>query len=314
MKILLIAMKFYGYEYDIKKTFEQFGNTVDLIYDVEKQKNRLLSESRYRKIVHGYQQKKLKKLLNQYDIIVTIVGRFLEPFFLEELKHRNPNARFILYLWDDVKRVQNFELAKEYYDYIYSFDRVDCLNYGFRFLPLFYTGDFTPSNCNIVYDLYGSFWNHSDRIEFLKKLTNNYPEFNSYFYIKMGKVTYLQTLLKGITHKREQSKFINYKSKSITREKNIDFINHSKIIVDIQFPTQKGLSLRTIEILGCKKKLITTNQDIVNYDFYCSQNICVVDRDNPIIDKEFLNTDYYPIDEAIYNKYSLTNWCKEIIK
>ena len=39
-------------------------------------------------------------------------------------------------------------------------------------------------------------------------------------------------------------------------------------------------------MIGLKKKLITTNKDIVNYDFYNSNNIMVVDRANFQIDTE----------------------------
>ena len=74
------------------------------------------------------------------------------------------------------------------------------------------------------------------------------------------------------------------------------------------------MTMRTIEILGLKRKLITTNKDIVNYDFYNSNNILVIDRDNPKFDISFIEKPYIELKEEIYKKYSLENWILEILK
>ena len=75
---------------------------------------------------------------------------------------------------------------------------------------------------------------------------------------------------------------------------------------------QNGLTIRVIEALGAKKKIITTNQDIVNYDFYCPENIYIYNG-KINLDSIFFHSDYKIIDEKIYNKYSLSNWLKEVI-
>jgi len=64
--------------------------------------------------------------------------------------------------------------------------------------------------------------------------------------------------------------------------------------------------------LGLHKKLITTNSDIVNYDFYNPQNILVVDEKNPTIPASFFETKYIPIPAAIFNKYTLEGWTDAI--
>jgi hypothetical protein len=46
--------------------------------------------------------------------------------------------------------------------------------------------------------------------------------------------------------------------------------------------------MRTIEMLGTNKKIITTN------------NIFIIDRNNPIIDEIFLNKEYQEIDKNIH--------------
>jgi hypothetical protein len=70
--------------------------------------------------------------------------------------------------------------------------------------------------------------------------------------------------------------------------------------------------MRTFEVLGKKRKLITTNRSIKNYDFYNASNILVIDRSCPVIDKKFINVDYQPLPANIYYKYSIDGWLEDI--
>ena len=70
--------------------------------------------------------------------------------------------------------------------------------------------------------------------------------------------------------------------------------------------------MRTIESIGCQKKLLTTNKSIKEYDFYNENNICVIDRNNIELKKAFFLTPYEPIDKAIYEKYALKSWLNKI--
>ena len=96
--------------------------------------------------------------------------------------------------------------------------------------------------------------------------------------------------------------------------KSYKYYLDSKIILDIAHPHQKGLSFRPYEAIGLRKKLITTNKDIVNYDFYNPNNIFVIeDIDNITIPLEFFKTDYQEIDIKLREKYHIKNWIHNII-
>lgn len=92
-----------------------------------------------------------------------------------------------------------------------------------------------------------------------------------------------------------------------------DIVNQSKSVLDIQHPNQTGLTMRTIEMIGMNKKLITTNASIVNYDFYNKKNILIIDRDNPQIDVSFFSTPYEKLNPEIYQKYSLSSWILDVL-
>ena len=71
--------------------------------------------------------------------------------------------------------------------------------------------------------------------------------------------------------------------------------------------------MRSIEIIGLRRKFITTNRDIVNYDFYNPNNILVLDRKNSIVDMSFFDKPYEMLPDEIYEKYSLRNWILEVL-
>jgi hypothetical protein len=85
----------------------------------------------------------------------------------------------------------------------------------------------------------------------------------------------------------------------------------TRCVLDSPQAGQLGLTIRVIEALGAKKKLITTNEDVINYDFYCPENIYVY-RGFFDLKDPFFTEPYKDIDSNIYEKYSLRNWLKEI--
>ena len=131
-----------------------------------------------------------------------------------------------------------------------------------------------------------------------------------YFYL------YLQAKWVYFVYKIFDNSFKNasiglFKYKPIANEKFLEVYSKSSCILDIEHPNQRGLTMRTIETIGAKKKLITTNINIKKYDIYC-ENILIVDRNNPIIPSSFLTAEFKNYSDEIYQKYSLTGWITEV--
>ena len=83
---------------------------------------------------------------------------------------------------------------------------------------------------------------------------------------------------------------------------------NSKVILDINHPGQKGLTMRTFEAIGAGKKMITTNSEIKNYPFYNSNNVYIIDRYDIVLDKKFFETEYEDVSEELYFKASIEGW------
>tara|TARA_B110000977_G_C10965411_1_gene450225 strand:- start:697 stop:1116 length:420 start_codon:yes stop_codon:yes gene_type:complete len=105
-------------------------------------------------------------------------------------------------------------------------------------------------------------------------------------------------------------KKLNFKSLSI--DEIIKYYEDSSIILDINHPNQRGLTMRTFEALGAGKKIITTNKEIKKYSFYNSNNIFVIDRENIELEKAFFEFNFNPINEDILFEMSITGWIKSV--
>lgn len=69
-----------------------------------------------------------------------------------------------------------------------------------------------------------------------------------------------------------------------------------------------GLTLRPMEALFFGRKLITTNKDIKNYDFYCPENIFILDEQPDEDIRAFLNAPMKKIPFDIVSGYTAERW------
>lgn len=311
MKILLIGINFFGYDKKIKESLELLGYQVELCYDMPKRyvlPMVLLSEKKIKKINIKYQKKIIKKIeKNDYDKGIVIVGRYLTREFFEKISYYRISKNLILYLWDDVLRVKNFFEVKNYYKEIFSFDSKDCVKYNFKFLPLFYSDDYFSSPANKTLDVFTAFTMHSDRINIINKICIFLAGRKNYFFVKVGKLNFIKLLFE------KNNSSIHFSIRALASNQNAELIRKSKCVLDIQHPSQNGLTIRSIEVLQSQTKLITTNENIKDYDFYNEQNILVIDRQNPYIPNDFIDS---PFDDSIIPllaKYSVLEWVKVLL-
>lgn len=322
--ILFVSPKFFGYEKEIELALKNSGANVEYYDDrpnndfltkalirIDKNILKKKIESYYTQIIKDTKDKK-------YDYIYFLTPDSLSKNILLELKDIHKESKFILYMWDSLKNRKNVLDLIEVFHEVYSFDKNDAQTYNFNFRPLFYIDEYKKikkENNKPIYDLTFIGTGHSDRYRLVKKfkeeLLENFPDMNIYTFMYLpSKILYI--VRKIIDSDIRKSHYKEFNFNSLTKNKMIDIIKKSNVILDIQHPNQTGLTMRTLEILGAKKKIITTNKEVINYDFYNPINIYVLDRDNIKIDIEFFNGEYQEIDEKIYYKYSILGWVDEI--
>ena len=322
--ILFLAPKFFGYEIEIKKELENFGAKV--IYFDERPNNDFFTKVFIRLNLKSFISRKIE---NYYkNIIETIKNESIDYLFLvstetinikiiQKIKFMNKNMKIFTYFWDSIK---NKKTALDYLDIsdkYFTFDSHDIkINNKIQFLPLFYIKNYENiSNIEneLVYDICFIGTVHSDRYKIVKEIKKQLEssDIKTFFYFySPSKILFLfQKLFK------KDFRNIKWNEVSFSPLNRLDVMNiikKSKSIIDIQHPNQTGLTMRTIEILGAKKKLFTTNTEISRYDFYNKNNISIFNRNIPKINFDFLIENYENIDSNIYYKYSLKNWIKSI--
>ena len=89
---------------------------------------------------------------------------------------------------------------------------------------------------------------------------------------------------------------------------NLKHIAESRAVLEILRPGQSGQTLRALECLFFKKKLITNDSRVKSYEFYHPDNIFIL-GENKIEDlPEFMEKKYVEIDETIVDKYDCKQW------
>lgn len=327
-KVLVIAPLFFGYYKDIVEEFRAMGYEADYICDAPSNSNLSkaigrVNKSLIRQSTEIYFSRSVLPIIKQktYDLIFLVAGMTFafSVDMMKCLKKLQKEARYVMYQWDSEVNLPFARSIHPLFDRVYTFDRFDSLyKPGYLFLPLFYNHSYEnigkrSSREEYRYDCSYIGTAHPQKYqrinEMSKALEDIWP--NQFIY------HYMPSRLKYLYHKMFAREFRNahfseFQTEKIPGEIAAKVFEESRCILDAPQAGQRGLTIRSIECLGAKRKLITTNADIKNYDFYKENNILVFDG-NIYENSSFFREDYEELPEALYQKYSIKNWLKTII-
>jgi len=325
-RILYLGPPFFGYENDIQKSLIAKGADVDFFNErvfvssigkilVRLGVNLLINKA----IVNHYNAILKQAKQTPYDFLLVVSPETMSQEFVSKLKGLNPNIKTVLYMWDSIANKKKSDKLLSVFDRTLTFDPQDKTVFPeVEFLPLFFVPEFSaqPNNCvQVQYSVSFIGTVHSDRYKLVKKIVSQFKgESNSaymFFYCPSKLLFYLKKIF---TQEFDGVDVSEVKFSPLSKPEVFDILSLSNIVIDIEHPTQRGLTMRTIEMLGSGRKLVTTNLEVLDYDFYNESNICVVDRRNPVVPKEFLNSAYELIDKKVVANYSLSSWLDNVFK
>ena len=314
MRITIISHDNWGYNHNIVVALEKRGHIVNHIdFNTFKYKYPNFSYRIYNFFLKAFFKKNIKnihfgkeinKRLNALseiqDVILTIKGDFIDPEKIMEFKKYAKKS--IGYFNDNIYRCPKIITILPNFDEVYSFEKEDAEKYNLKFIT------------NYIY-------NESKAVDSAKIFKYNVFNISS----KDNRFKTIGKIADELKAKNISFKIIIYDKKNKGTNPNIEFISkyiqiedvneyvsNSKFLLDIHRKEQNGLTFRVFESLGLQKKLITTNPNIVHYDFYNPKNILVIDEANINFDAEFFTTPYEPIPEDIYKKYTLDHWIETV--
>lgn len=317
-RVLFFYLSTFNYEVEIQKAMELEGAVVDSFN--ERPSNSILTRILIRfnrNLVGIYINKYYDEIIektkdNKYDYILFIKGESISKRIVEKLRSCHPEAKLIMYVWDSVQFSKNAYSLKDCFDKFCTFDTRDSEYFKIFQLPLFYVPayeEIANNSQDKEFDLMFVGTVHNDRYEFVKGIVEQIEKVGGTCFTRFyfpSKVNFYKQ--KWDNPNFRSVKIADFVFESMSRAELLKYYAKSRIQIDIQDPLQTGLTMRTIETLGAKKKLITTNKHVKDYDFYNPNNILIVDRKSPIIDEEFILSPYEEISEVIYKKYSLSSW------
>ncbi len=204
-----------------------------------------------------------------YMVIIDGALNVIDISELEKCRQMNPNLKIILYLINslDAKspimkgvrpKINMFD-----WDCIYTFDENDAQRYGFKYLGFCYYSKHhitvEPKPLNDAYFVGGL---KGGRDKTIYDVCNYLVAKGVHCYFDL--MTYGNMSPTPLQGARFYQGWKPY-------EEVLNKVNDSNCIIEICQESQKGATLRYFEAVSMNKKLLTNNQDIINFPFYNPQ-------------------------------------------
>lgn len=308
MKICLISFDYWNYDHHIVKALQKKGIEAYHI-DISKYKYEYTSifeniSNFLSKIIFKKNIKKIKRQefiieelskLGKQDAILTIRPDLINLETHNKIKNFTDN--YISYIYDSCKRFPVDHLLNGIFDRIYSFDLEDVASFNFKHITNYIFLDKQNIKSDYKYDVF-MVLTPDKRIEQLNHIAEQLETLKISFKFIVVSNNKPANLHATIEHRTQEIKTDELKT----------YLDDSRIILDLLRENHNGISFRIFEALAYQKKIITNNASVKEYVFYNSNNILVIDPKNIKIDRLFFESDYQPLDEAIYHQFTVDNF------
>ena len=321
--VLFIAPSFYGYEKAIigklKKLFKKViyvNETINNNSLYYKFVNNFANDSMPEAMEHFFINS-VKQITRDVDFVFCIRCYYLNLTCLEYMhNYFKKGCKFINYQWDSSDIVPIIKETFNLYDRVLTFDIKDSSQFGWIYRPLFYIKEYLDNQNSKVFDVLSVCSYNSERYRIYDRLKrylldkgldysiNIYCKPSYYFlkkYIKKDK---------GFVN----VSYNNLSSRKLSLGELYSMYARAKCVFDNTISEQTGFTMRTIECIGSKCKLITNNKMIFNADFYNENNYYYYNKDEYDIDLEFIRGKYIELPYEIYNRYSLDSFLEDIFR
>lgn len=342
--ILIIMPKFYAYQTKMHDDLIARGANV-AFYDEEPEKTKFLILKNLERI---FKKKNIFKRFNEqlkekiiaempaggYDYFLVIRGNVLTADIIEDIKKTalKPGAKTIYYSWDSFANMRHKGELGRVFDRRATFDSVDAKNNpDYELLPLFYSDDFdagkleNPTEYKYDYVSVSAFFPF--RYRYFKAFKKANPDKKLALKIYLAPSVYKGKKLREPNLVKDLDMDI-ISFNPFAADEIRDMCLHSKAVLDLAQENQQGLTMRTMETLGIKRKLVTNNIYLKDYEFYNENNHTVLTDLAAKADQAEATGDYsafvlpdtdwldnpYAENEELRKKYSIHAWIDNLFK
>jgi len=266
-----------------------------------------------------FNKRERSKLINQFcknnvvkfDKVIIIRPDYLSHKSIGKLA--KVSTEMVGYFWDSISPGEALEVSKSAHLFknLFIYDKVDLERYAFlnlkfitnfyyplkQTLPksnpekLYYLGNITLERRDIILENIISKISNKDQYQW-NILFNNFP------------VRDYQLL---------SNEYIRYISKPKDYIYHLEELMSAFIVFDINPSYNNGLSFRFFEALYYNTKIITTNKNVLEYDFYNTNNILIY-NDNTTGEEinTFLKLTFVKMEDYLIENYRVDNWIKKL--
>ena len=322
MRILLMAPTFFGYRDRVCDELIRQGHDVDCVDDrpSETVMFKSLAKISY-SVVNGQIAKYAEALQRKvaeadYDLLLFMGGMsfcFTYGQFL--LVRETSKARFVAYLWDSFSNCERFGECRDLFDEIYSFEPADCEAYGFKLRPLFFSGAY--SNLPLLpekgFDYDACFIGSVHQPSKFKAVSSICADLES-MGLRVFRYFFMPSKTSAVFRIATNSAYrgIEFEFEALSAEQVSAAYSRSKAIIDSPQAGQRGLTMRSLETVGARRKLITANPDAVFYDFARNGDAAVWDGSRSI-PTGFFDAPYRELPDEVYESYSIESFVRALL-
>lgn len=269
--------------------------------------------SRKKKLIKSFHcdcvGEKIKDLSAQsIDYVLIIRPDMLDLKTLDQLK--KIGKKVVAYQWDGLERFPDVFSYIGLFENFLVFDRQDFNRYKAKYANLrksenFYF-DFDRGGPNIhdskmVYYVGSYIADRSHDLIFLMQELEKYDlDFDVNLRHSSSKLPFEKKNIKFFKH-------------NIDFEANIGRLKKARFLLDFKVAEHNGLSLRFFEALKYEKKMITTNKSVMDYNFYDSQNVFILNHDDLNTLPQFIESPYRPVPLETVEQYSFSHWLQKYV-
>ena len=223
--------------------------------------------------------------LAKYDTVIVHASERTNrlPKYIHSIK---PAMRIVYWYWNPVNKNTLPEITKNDHAEYWSFDKADCSKYHMHYNVQYYCkGEAESAAGDAKYDIY----------------------FIGY---DKGRLKVLEDIRMALAAKglRVRYDIVKNTSEYIPYREVQARVQASKAILEINQKGQSGMTLRTMEALFFRKKLITNNAMIANEEFYNGNNIFILGKENLDDIGDFLAKPYDEAADRFRDKHTVDAW------
>lgn len=219
-----------------------------------------------------------------------------------------------VFLWNPISTINRNAYSRwEYRHYLHrsgmtvcTFDEGDGRRYGFNIVKQVYRRPAMKAENNKEGGMFDVFFVGVDkhRSATLEKLKGEFDAQGLTYSINIisDKHTEKSGALKGC-----------YADKPLSYGECLDRISRSRCVLEVLQSGQGGMTLRTLEALFFKKKLITNNAGIIHSPIYSPDNIYVIGSGDSRSLREFIYSPATDIADDTVNQYDVSRWIEQFM-